>query len=631
MKQDNIYHLNLLFLIWAILLGAVFSFYIKLFEGVWPSIDYFKYIYWFFNNRYFTFLGFHINFPFRFILSGILTVITAIVISLLFNKCLGVSRIRKNKDMSYFAKWREIKKFGNDITSVSVTDKHGVVLGAYNIGIIPHSFFTKLYSSKNKFLNLIGKFFLSWSKIPVLNIFIKYRILYSSSGLALLCYAPAGTGKTAGVVLPIIWASDKDNLVINDPKGEIYSKTKDYREALGSKIIKFEWGSEVSHKWNPLDISNFINLKGTDAYYVKIAEYCTRLGDILIPSSNGSSDPFWNDSARGLFTITAMYLVYYKAEQVKSTNILEIKEYCENLSVAITPEEKEAEESGLPAIQYKIDNMIAFLEDVVLADTNSKVGQLSINQIINALLAQSKKEEKQRQTFLQTIAANTKIFSINPRVALNTSSNDITFDEVRNGINGVPITIYFIVPVSLQESYGVLSALFIEFMYQTFAALPEPTTETPLLRAILDEVGYFTPITAIKDGAAITRSYKIAWNFICQDAAQLQAKWGKEAFEIMKTNAAFQLFLCQNNSRIEKDISEALGYTEIIQTKTIAGKKEKLIEKKPLIAPNKIGTLEGKQIIKAQGKSNRPIVCDQPFYFRYPEFINKIKALKNKA
>lgn len=151
-----------------------------------------------------------------------------------------------------------------------------------------------------------------------------------------------------------------------------------------------------------------------------------------------------------------MYLVYYRAEQNRSTNILEIKEYCENLSVAITSEEKEAEESGLPAIQYKIDNMIAFLEDVVLADTNSKVGQLSINQIINALLAQSKKEEKQRQTFLQTIEANTKIFSINPRVALNTSSNDITFDEVRNGINGVPITIYFIVPVSLQESYGVI-------------------------------------------------------------------------------------------------------------------------------------------------------------------------------
>lgn len=61
--------------------------------------------------------------------------------------------------MSYFAKWREIKKFGNDITSVSVTDKHGVVLGAYNIGIIPHSFFTNYILQRIKRYTLLENSF----------------------------------------------------------------------------------------------------------------------------------------------------------------------------------------------------------------------------------------------------------------------------------------------------------------------------------------------------------------------------------------------------------------------------------------------------------------------------------------
>ena len=46
----------------------------------------------------------------------------------------------------------------------------------------------------------------------------KGRFLMLKETLSTLCCAPPGTGKTAGVVIPTIFNSDKLSIIVNDPK-----------------------------------------------------------------------------------------------------------------------------------------------------------------------------------------------------------------------------------------------------------------------------------------------------------------------------------------------------------------------------------------------------------------------------
>ena len=59
------------------------------------------------------------------------------------------------------------------------------------------------------------------------------QFLMLKETLATLCCAPPGTGKTAGVVVPTIFNSDKLSLVINDPKPELCYSTSGARAKVG--------------------------------------------------------------------------------------------------------------------------------------------------------------------------------------------------------------------------------------------------------------------------------------------------------------------------------------------------------------------------------------------------------------
>ena len=104
----------------------------------------------------------------------------------------------------------------------------------------------------------------------------KGKALKSNEHLGILCVAPAGAGKTTGTVIPSILSCDKDSLIINDPKGELYDNTYKYREKLG-KVFRIEWGqnedmrNEKTTFWNPLALEN-IPISSVDrSKYIDIA------------------------------------------------------------------------------------------------------------------------------------------------------------------------------------------------------------------------------------------------------------------------------------------------------------------------------------------------------------------------
>jgi type IV secretion system protein VirD4 len=166
------------------------------------------------------------------------------------------------------------------------------------------------------------------------------QMLRTNEPLGLLCVAPAGAGKTTGTVIPTILSCDKDSLIINDPKGELYDETSKYRRKI-SNVFRIEWGQAFANRdenttfWNPLDLSNLP--QGT----AERSKYVDMITNILIKMPKG--DTFWANSGRKTLSAMILYSIYKEELENKSTNIAQVKDILATIGVPSNDEDSESE------------------------------------------------------------------------------------------------------------------------------------------------------------------------------------------------------------------------------------------------------------------------------------------------
>lgn len=120
--------------------------------------------------------------------------------------------------------------------------------------------------------------------------------------LSALLLAPAGTGKSIGVVIPTILDNNDVSMIINDPKPELKQKTSAYRASLGPTYI-INWGARDEPEagiyypsWNPLSPENMpSNDEDRNTYIQTIV-------NTLIEEPKGSADPHWTQTGRAALT-----------------------------------------------------------------------------------------------------------------------------------------------------------------------------------------------------------------------------------------------------------------------------------------------------------------------------------------
>ncbi len=128
------------------------------------------------------------------------------------------------------------------------------------------------------------------------------RFLLLKETLATLCCAPPGTGKTAGVVIPTIFNSEKLSIVVNDPKPELCYNTTGARAKVGPVFV-INWGAEDNPSegiyypsWNPLS-PNAMPEVGPDRDM-----YVDSMCGILVEDPKGGADPHWSKTGRAALT-----------------------------------------------------------------------------------------------------------------------------------------------------------------------------------------------------------------------------------------------------------------------------------------------------------------------------------------
>lgn len=451
------------------------------------------------------------------------------------------------------------------------------------------------------------------------------QMLRTNEPLGLLCVAPAGAGKTTGTVIPTIVSCDKDSLIINDPKGELYDETSKYRRKI-SNVFRIEWGQAKENRdknttfWNPLDLSNLP--QGT----AERSKYVDMITNILIKMPKG--DTFWANSGRKTLSAMILYSIYKEELENKSINIAQVKDILATIGVPSNDEDSESEKED--ASQEGFLLKARELDTLEFPETIKQRCKTVFSEL-------SSTSPNTLGSILATISSDLSVFN-NEYVIDVTSNNTFSMENIRGIKEEVivkgkttivekPTTIYLISPAAEQELFGVLSAIFVEVAYKYITSQDLAVVKkSNIVRFILDEVAFFPPISAVIDGPAIARGYRGSFLFVCQDLSQISDKYSEGALNTMMTNTAFKIVLPQNNDKTAERLAKLAGQTQITEWQGVGKTRQRVKKIINLIEPTDVLSLPaGKQIVFVQNNAKTPIFCDIPFYFKNKEMLKKLK------
>lgn len=147
----------------------------------------------------------------------------------------------------------------------------------------------------------------------------KGHLLKLPETLSVLCCAPPGTGKTAGVVVPTIFNSKGISLIINDPKPELCYNTSGARAKEGPVFI-INWGAEDKPdqgiyypSWNPIS-PGALPEPGPDRDM-----YIDSMCNTLVEEPKGGTDPHWANAGRGALT-GFIHFIAFKCEKARAND-----------------------------------------------------------------------------------------------------------------------------------------------------------------------------------------------------------------------------------------------------------------------------------------------------------------------
>lgn len=397
----------------------------------------------------------------------------------------------------------------------------------------------------------------------------------STSQLHALIVGTTGSGKTTGFVdqnIAVLGRSKgKPSLLIADPKKELYEKHAEQLKSEGYEVSTLDLREPYSSaRWNPINVlirrikqvkelQN--NLEQRDGKYYGCGEVFlsyrdarTRVQELkdeifenamdlvytLCPVQN-KDQPTWEEGARNL--IFGLILAFcedcikgkMEEKQLQLFNVYHnITKYCSEDTTALK--------------QYLLEGRDEF----------SKVRGL-----VNTVLITS---DKTLTSYLSEVNAYMQQLSDDGILSL-TSENDI---DIVN-MDEQPSAVFVIVPDERFTRHRFVTL----FITQTYKELVEKAnlnlrrkeTSTAILKRkayfILDEFGNLPKLENIEGMVTVGRSRGIRYLFVLQSFSQLNAKYGKDIADIVKSNCNVKIFIGSDDPETRKEFSELCGQKKI--------------------------------------------------------------------
>lgn len=424
--------------------------------------------------------------------------------------------------------------------------------------------YSKFLNSSNKGLLLDGQ---------------ELRLSEPESFQNICVIARVGAGKTSRYIIPNVLDRAKKlcSIVVNDPKGEVYSQTSRYLKEHGFNIIVLDPENlNRSNRFNPLkEVKN-------DIEYEQLAELLVKCGN------PDDKDGFWN---KGASRFVGLFLKCLNNAEHDNPGFFTLH----NLYYLFQNFGSDGKQLDRFMARYTVypndpDNMTLWHEWKGILTGN---------------------EEGVKSFVLNGITA-LRAFS-NQNIAKLTASSDFNLSDLRRR----KTAIFIITPPQNLEYYSFLISVFFRTVFNV-CMRELPNKNTLPVYILYDEFGHST-IPGFVSIANTIRGYRVSLSIVLQSIAQLDARYGEKYARSIQGGFNTYLTYSGSDPHTVRFFESIIGKERVTQIKDFENPMEHYREHN-LINANEIRTLEdGKALIVSTNKD--PILLKTKPYFSNSRFV----------
>jgi type IV secretion system protein VirD4 len=326
-----------------------------------------------------------------------------------------------------------------------------------------------------------------------------------------MCFAPSGSGKGVGIVVPNLlhWP---DSAIVHDVKGENFRLTSGYRAEHGQKVYFFNPGDPEghTHRYNPFQfVSDDPGLRIDDLQ---------KIAHLLLPKHD-----FWENEARTLLVGLALHLLDDPETPVTFGNIL---------------------------CTIRETNFFDYVHDLVTRcrEEMNPVACMAMNAFVQ-------KADKERSGVLSTLNSALELWA-NPLIDAATSASDFDLRRFKKD----PTTLYVgVSPNNLHRLRPLLQILYQQATDILTEKEPDPVIEPHGVLFLMDEFASLGRMTQFEQASAYFRGYHVRFMMIIQDLPQLERHYEKAGLYSFLGMSKVKVTFTQGDYQTADIISKFLG------------------------------------------------------------------------
>ena len=430
----------------------------------------------------------------------------------------------------------------------------------------------------------------SFAGIPLIVDIPKDEIYVDNSEAHSLIIGSTGSGKTRRIILPLINIISRrgESMVITDPKGELYTHTKNILIDAGYRIITINLRDpKKGNAWNPLKLPyDFFTAGDIDRALEMLYDLAH---NIFQENKGGNQDPFWTNSAADYFCGLALAMFSDAKEEEINLNTI--------LSMDASGEER-----------FRSSNYIK--EYINLRKSND----LSYINASGTVFAPNETKGSILSVFRQCI----KVYASKNELSKMLATSDFDLASIGEEKHAV-----FIIMQDEKRTYHPLVCTFIKQCYDTLLIDAHSKTGKLINRVnfILDEFANITPISDMSSMITAARSRNIRFYLVIQGINQLTSQYGPADSDVIKGNCGNWIYLVSKELPILREISELCGIEKINKTGQIG------IEK-PLISVSRLMKMPLGQILILKDRES-PFLSHLPDISSYKNWDKPMAFIKD--
>ena len=373
-----------------------------------------------------------------------------------------------------------------------------------------------------------------------------------------LIVGSTGSKKSRLIVMPTVISLLKagENVIVSDPKKEIYDTTCDLAKKEGYKIITVDFRNPCkSSRWNPLEVLDEAIKSGNED---KIALEIRKTAESFIVIGVGK-DPYWSKaSIEFLENILYLNVIAGRAD---------LKSFMKNIEV-VENVLRQSEEKDPYSLGDKIYDIISKTTEKNRAKQipYNKLREYG-NRLKEFVIKWASYPNGTRGSVLATMSSNLQIFKANKGIIDNSVKPDFTYGDIIG--KKYKTIVYLIIPEE-NSAYEMLVKMFVEQSYSYLISVIQDRYNAKAPRRInyiLDEFANIPPINGFEKNISISRSRNIRFFLVVQDISQIEHRYGTDsAYTIVGNCNNIAYLYCNDvktNSFIHDRVSDKISLSSM--------------------------------------------------------------------